>query len=133
MTAGNRFTQRANRNVDTEILESIDPVVTRAVTRTVSECAYSKGMSLLSGDSRLAPVNGDTVAELQTLHPPGPRLQKISTYADPFAWAELKVKQVMKALRSFKPLSAPGPSGLRPSHLFHRWLKKRQHARNCGT
>ena len=93
-------------------------MVTRAVTRTVSECAYSKGMSLLSGDSRLAPVNGDTVAELQTLHPPGPRLQKISTYADPFAGAELKVKQVMKALRSFKPLSAPGPSGLRPSHLL---------------
>ena len=105
------------KDLDTETLDIIEPHVARAVTRAVSEGAFSKGISQLTGESRLVQVNEHAVEILKTLHPAGEQLQPSGTTVDPFAGSELRVKQVLKALRSFKPLSAPGPSGLRASHL----------------
>ena len=115
--SGKNQHQQNERKME-DLSEFVDPKLNRAITRAVSEGAYSKGISLLSGESRLAEVNEDTVAKLHLLHPSGCSIPVSSSYVDPFAVDNLKIKHVLKALRSFKPLSAPGPSGLRPSHLL---------------
>ena len=105
---------QADSNADAD---EFDSSLARRVTQAVAEGAFSKGLTLLSGDSRLAPSNSQTVAALQALHPTGPRLQPVHTGADAFRDQELTAKKVLRSLNSFGVLSAPGPSGLRATHL----------------
>jgi len=83
----------------------------------VAEGAFSKGISLLADETKLAPVSPETIAALQGLHPSGISLPARPALRRPFQDDELKPKQLLKSLRSFEPFSAPGPSGLRAMHL----------------
>ena len=58
------------------VADSLDPDVVRRVAAAVSEGAYSKGITMLADDSRLAPVNDDTLNKLHSLHPTGTPLQR---------------------------------------------------------
>ena len=90
----------------------------RQVEAAVAEGAYSKGLSLLSGASKLAPLNAGTVARLRTLQPRGASIHTSSKVHSPFGESGLTSKQVLRQFRGFKPLSAPGPSSLRHTHLL---------------
>ena len=96
---------RQSSGKETEITESLGPKLIRAVTRALSEGAYSMDISLLTGESRLAQTNEDTCAKLRTLHPPGTAFQRSVSYADLFAREDVQHKHVLKVLRSFKPVS----------------------------
>jgi hypothetical protein len=96
----------------------LPPTVVRQVEAAVAEGAYSKGLSLLSATSRLALADTDTLTRLRALHPQGTPLRTSPPTQSPFGESGLTAKQVLRELRSFKPLSAPGPSGLRHTHLL---------------
>ena len=97
--------------------EELPPTVVRQVEAAFAEGAYSKGLSLRNGVSKIAPMDSDTLTRLRALHPQGTPLQA-SPRAEPlFGDHDLTPKQVLRELRSFKPMAAPGPSGLRHTHL----------------
>ncbi len=88
--------------------------IKRAKT-AVQNCLYSKAIQALSSEG-LASPSPAILEEMQDKHPqddppllscgPTPPLVSISEQA------------VLKGVHSFTNCSAPGPSGLRPSHLL---------------
>ena len=90
----------------------------RRVTSAVAEGAYSKGLSILADCSKLATVNAASLSQLRDLHPAGPSISPTPNASSPLEETSLRPKQVLRCLRRFKPLSAPGPSGLRHTHLL---------------
>ena len=95
----------------------------RLVTRHVADGAPRKGLDVLLSHGTHVPADPSVISRLQALHPPGdpvpPDLFPPATEAplqspeDLGVWTEL----VRDCILHFPRGSAPGPSGLRPSHL----------------
>ena len=87
--------------------------ITRSI-RTIQDGQYSKALKALASEG-LASPNEDVYKEMLSKHPQasqpalpeGPRPQP----------PKLSESAILKGARSFPTGSAPGPSGLRPSHL----------------
>ena len=107
----------------------------------MGEKAYSKACSLLSSETTLAPINDDTIYELRRLHQPATtspwdctQLNTSSAPPDaPFVDCLPEshfYDNILKTLKSFPPLSAPGPSGLRAQHLVEALHVRTMEERN---
>ena len=92
--------------------------------RAAREGNISRAAANLTQDSALLPITPTTMAQLESLHPNGPSLlsQPTSFAAD---YISFTAAEVRKALYSFPKFSAPGPSGLRATHI--------QEALCCGS
>ena len=91
----------------------------RLVLKAVGEGAISRASRLLSPQPPPLPPT-ESHAALAKLHPPrfSPTWQPMPAPSPPpFNAADLNPKVVRSLIRSFPPLTSPGPSGLRASHL----------------
>ena len=88
------------------------------MAEAASEGALSKACGMLLDEQKLAELSPTTLEELRKLHPQAPLPPPAeSGVSDPFQDSELTSKQIWRGLKRFKQLSAPGPSGLRVTHI----------------
>ena len=82
--------------------------------RAVEDGQYRKAIQFLTSDG-VASVSDDVYSEMVSKHPQASQPVSISTPAP--CPVEIHEQCVVKALKSFPVGTAPGPSGLRASHL----------------
>ena len=86
------------------------------IVRAASEGNIRRAASILIDGTPILPITADTVSKLKALHPQAqspPVMGPTPTQVPDIFTAE----EVKKAINTFPGYSAPGPSGLRPSHL----------------
>ena len=119
---GSRPETRATKKARTNA-EDISPTTLRLVSRHVADGAPRKGLDVLLSHGTHDPADPIVIARLKALHPeadpvapevfPNPSEAPLQHPEDLEAWLEL----VRDCILHFPRGSAPGPSGLRPSHL----------------
>ena len=92
-------------------VEELDAGLVRRVVEAASEGALSNACSLLMIEQTVAELTPSTLDALQKLHPKAASPTVAPVFGDPFEGKELTGKQVWPALKSFKKLTASGPSG----------------------
>ena len=89
------------------------------------EKALSKACKILLGAG--LPEVADAEAKLRELHPTGPPDLNIDADQPPHCF-DFTTSDVTSSLRTFDMSSGPGPSGLRPSHLWEMTQTKHKAA-----
>ena len=86
----------------------------RRAKRAVEDGQYSKAMKALTSDGLVAPSD-EALQEMLSKHPQSAPLALPSSPVPPAE--KLTESVILKGVKSFPNGSAPGPSGLHPSHL----------------
>jgi hypothetical protein len=99
--------------------DELDPRVVERVITAAAEGALSKACQVLSQETKLADLDEATFLQLERLHPLGPEVvvEPAPPCIHPFGEEGVTTKSLLRALKSFKPLTAPGPTGLRMNHI----------------
>ena len=106
---------RRGKKKEAQLEVSQDTRNARRSLKLIREGQYTRAAQALVSPG-LAEQSRSTMAAMEALHPQCPRVAPCDTEPSmpPMRFSQ---EQVAKAIKTFKPGSAPGPSGLRAEHL----------------
>ena len=114
-----RMTGRKQPRAESDETDELHAKVVERVLSAAAEGAFSKACQVLASETKLADLDNATFRQLEQLHSPGPEVtvEAAPPCGPPFGDDGISTKTLLHALNSFKPMSAPGPSGLRINHI----------------
>ena len=103
------------------VSEDMDRLAVRVSSKLEEDGDFAGAVRLASSTKAFAKCDRETLAALQSKHPPTHPNSTFCAPPPPLDCASLVVSQeeVWQAIRSFRKGSVGGPDGLRPQHLFN--------------
>jgi len=89
-----------------------------AVSAKLEEGNITAAVRILCSDDKPAPINAETLAELEMKHPTPPEGLQLPLPPPTAAYLQVTEIEVAKRVRTFPTASAGGPDGLRPQHIL---------------